>query len=802
MRTDELAHRIQAASERVVALQTGAEAPAPPPELAAALQELQTLLGDLKAAQDHLRHQNEELDASRQTAEAQRQRYQDLFEFAPDGYLVTDMDGTIWEANQAADRLLNAPPGFLGRKPLVLFVAEEQRPSFCERLSQMRQVEQACEWEVRLSPRSGAPLEAAVKVAPIRDREGRLFGLRWLLRDVTEQKQVEERIRGVNADLERRVRERTEQLEAANQLKDEWLIREQAARADAEVAQWRLAFLAEAGISLALSLDDEAILDRVARLAVSQLADWAAVFLTRQGDSAGFLAVAHRDPSRVERAREILKNYRLQPGADEGVAKVLGTGESAYYPEISEAVWRVIAPEPGQRRALEELGARSAMVVPLTARGRILGALTLALGRGRRPYRPDDLALAEDFARRAGAAVDNARLFRELQEADRCKADFLATLAHELRSPLGPVRNALHILRRCGNLPPTARTARNVLERQFRRLARLVDDLLGVAEAAAGAVELHKRSVDLTGLVARAMEEARGAIEERRHELAVSLPPEPVFVDVDPARLEQILVNLLHNAAQHTEPGGRIEMSAGQVNGNVVLRVRDTGVGMAPENTSQVFDLFAQRERSREGLGVGLALVKNLVELHGGTVAAHSDGPGRGAEFTVRLPSRAAVGEGRGSPPGDVAAPGSRTSPDAGSTESRRVLLVDDNVDAAETLGLLLRLWGHDVQVAHEGSAALEAARGQRPDVVLLDIGLPGMSGLEIAQRLRVMEGMDRALFVALTGYGQERDRRRSQEAGFDVHLVKPVKPEVLQDILADAPRRAGSAPTEPAQGA
>jgi PAS domain S-box-containing protein len=368
------------------------------------------------------------------------------------------------------------------------------------------------------------------------------------------------------------------------------------------------------------------------------------------------------------------------------------------------------------------------------------------------------------------------------READRRKDEFLAVLAHELRNPLAPIRNAVHVLKTPGADAPTADRARDLIERQVQHLVRLVDDLLDVSRIMRGKIELRKEPIDLAVVVARAVETAAPAVEAGGHNLTVSLPAAPLVLDVDPVRLAQVIANLLNNAAKYTEPGGRIVLAAGREGDEAVVRVSDTGVGVAADMLPRIFDLFVQADRSREraqgGMGVGLTLVRSLVELHGGSVRAYSDGPGRGGEFVVRLPvtARAAAPEERGRP--EEGASSDRRLP------RRRILVVDDNVDVVESLALMLRLDGQDVRVARDGPAALEAARVEPPEVVLLDIGMPGMDGCEVARRLRQEPGLGDVLLVALTGWGQEEDRRRTAEAGFDHHLVKPVEPATLHTLL------------------
>lgn len=320
-----------------------------------------------------------------------------------------------------------------------------------------------------------------------------------------------------------------------------------------------------------------------------------------------------------------------------------------------------------------------------------------------------------------------------------------------------------------------------MMERQVQHLSRLVDDLLDVSRITRGKIDLRKEVVNLATLVHRTLEAIRPLLDERQHTLTVSLPPEPIRLEADPTRLEQVLANLLHNAAKYTERGGRIEVQAQHQGNEVLLRVRDTGIGIPTDMLGRIFEPFVQSDRrleqSQGGLGIGLTLVRSLVAMHGGTVEAHSDGPGRGSEFVVRLPTLSGHEK-----PGGVR---TATAPSAGSIPPQRVLVVDDNPDAAESLALLLRLDGHAVRVAHDGPTALAAVETEPPDVVFLDIGMPVMDGYAVARRIRQQPCLGQVRLVALTGWGQEDDRRRSQEAGFDAHLVKPADPRALQHVLA-----------------
>jgi signal transduction histidine kinase len=382
-------------------------------------------------------------------------------------------------------------------------------------------------------------------------------------------------------------------------------------------------------------------------------------------------------------------------------------------------------------------------------------------------------------------AIEDARRAEQaLAAADRLKDVFLATLAHELRNPLAPIRTAAKTLSLAGL--PAAETLRAsaVINRQVRHMSRLLDDLLDVSRITRDKLELRRDRVALQPIVAAGVEMARPAIDARQHLLEVLLPEPDLRIDADPVRIAQVLANLLTNAAKFTGSGGRILLQARLEDGECVLSVADNGVGLDGGALQRVFTAFSQQqpalERTEVGLGIGLSLVKGLVELHGGSIVAHSDGPGCGSEFVVRLP---------GAQQAAVAPPEGVADLDAGGAAAaapRRVLIADDNVDAAESLAILLRLSGHRVAVAHDGLAALRLAARERPDVVVLDIGMPGMNGYEVARSLR-REDWGRTLkLIAVTGWGQDEDKRRALDAGFDMHLTKPFEPEHLEALVGE----------------
>jgi signal transduction histidine kinase/CheY-like chemotaxis protein len=394
--------------------------------------------------------------------------------------------------------------------------------------------------------------------------------------------------------------------------------------------------------------------------------------------------------------------------------------------------------------------------------------------------RPAGLAtVSQDVTERRRLEDDLRRVAGELSEADRRKNEFLAMLAHELRNPLAPISNAVRALRLSRGDAKAVQAASDMLERQVGQLMRLVDDLLDVSRITRGRIELRTQRIELAPIVTQAVEAVRTAYASMHHEFTVTVPATPIYLEADSTRLSQVVGNLLNNACKFTDNGGRVWVSVEQEGPQAVIRVRDNGIGVAADQLPRLFEMFTQvdasLERSRGGLGIGLTLVKTLVELQGGTVDAHSDGLGHGSEFTIRLPSLA---ESPALPPEPAPAPATR----------RRILIVDDNQDAAEWLATVLTLNGHETRVAHDGMEAIRAAERMLPDAVLLDIGLPGLDGYEVCRRIRKEPWGKNLVVVALTGWGQEEDRQKSREAGFNSHLVKPVDDEVIEKLLASLP--------------
>jgi signal transduction histidine kinase/ActR/RegA family two-component response regulator len=539
-------------------------------------------------------------------------------------------------------------------------------------------------------------------------------------------------------------------------------------------------FLAEMGVVLAGSLDYRTTLASVARLCVPRLADWCAVDVLETGGALRRLAVTHTDPEKVRWAHEVHGRYPPDPEAPYGVHQVIRTGQAELYSEIPDDRLVEAARDPEHLQILRKLGMTSVMIVPLRARGQTLGAVSLIAAESRRRFGPADLALAEEVGRRAGLAADNARLYGEMVEADRRKDEFIALLAHELRNPLAPLRNGLQVIRLAAGDAGAIAQARGMMDRQLGHMVRLIDDLLDVSRISQSKMELRRSRVLLTDVVSSAVETARPAIQEAGHELAVALPPEPIFLDADLTRLAQVFSNLLTNSAKYTERGGRIWISAERRGGDVVVSVRDTGIGIPSDALPRIFDMFSQVDRSIErstgGLGIGLALVKGLVEMHEGTVTATSEGQGKGSTFTVKLPALARDTEPLLAVPSDN---GQTAGP------KRRILIVDDNQDSALSMAMMLRLMGNEVRIAHDGVEALEKAEAFRPQAILMDVGMPRLNGLDATRRIRAQPWGRSVVIIALTGWGQEDDKTRSQEAGCDGHLVKPVEPAALEALLA-----------------
>ena len=432
-----------------------------------------------------------------------------------------------------------------------------------------------------------------------------------------------------------------------------------------------------------------------------------------------------------------------------------------------------------------------ALVIPFGVERPILGTIWIVSHDDFRKFDSEDVRVMTGLAdftatalRLSSGAEENAKLCRSLQEADRRKDVFLATLAHELRNPLAPVRNAVQVLRLKGPDVPELVWARGVIDRQMQLMTHLIDDLLDISRIALNKLELRKEKVSLATVVQGAVETSRPIIDQHGHELIITLPPEPIPLEADLTRLAQVFLNLLNNAAKYSERGGRIWLTAERQGSDAVVTIKDTGIGIAADKLPHIFSLYTQEdraiERSEGGLGIGLALVKQLAAMHGGSIEAHSDGLDQGSEFIVRLPIDLST----------QLKHQKHTGPEKTATASGlRILVVDDNRDAADSLSMLLRFMGNEPRTAYDGIEAVAAAAEFQPDVMLLDIGLPRLDGYGAAQQIREQPWGKHIVLIALTGWGQEDDRKRSKEAGFDNHIVKPVELPSLMSLLAGLQR-------------
>ena len=701
--------------------------------------------------------------------ETRRNRF---FTLAVDMLAIAGFDGYFKQLNPAWERTLGFTESELKERPYIEFVHEDDREATAQHLSRCCSADFAEQshgadstyFENRYRHKDGTWRWLGWTAAPFAE-EGLVY---IFARDITERKVAEE-----------------ERLH---------LIREQAARAAAEAAERRAAFLSEAGITLASSLDYDTTLSRLVHLSVPFLADWCFIDVRDENGRIRRVEATAADPSRDAVTKRLLQ-WAPAAESDAPPARVLRTRESFLAPEISAEILAALAPDEEARRLLEEQGLRSLMVVPLIARGRALGALTFISAESGRRYDRTELQLAEELGRRAALAADNAALYKASQEArlgaekaNRAKDEFLATLAHELRTPLTPILGWTVMLR-SGNLDQAGiLRGLEVIERNVRVQTQLIEDLLDVSRIVTGKLRVEVRPIELVPVIEAGLEAVRPSADAKDIQIDVDLEPRGARVLGDPDRLQQVVWNLASNAVKFTPRGGRIEVKLRQTDSHVVLAVHDTGKGIPADFLPHVFERFRQADststRKYGGLGLGLAIVRHLVELHGGTVQAESAGTDQGATFTVRLPLMEAARPTTPERAGDASAPNGGASV---SLDGVRVLLVDDETDSRDFLSMSLRGCGAQVTALGSAEEALSALQSQRPDVLVSDIGLPGEDGYALIRRVRAL-GADRGGQVpaaALTAYAKGEDSTRALSAGYQVHLPKPVEPGELAQAVA-----------------
>jgi PAS domain S-box-containing protein len=647
-----------------------------------------------------------------------------------DAIVSKTLDGTIRSWNAGAERLFGYSAVDAIGRPITLIVPPHklaEEASILERLSRGERIQH---FETVRVAKDGREIGVSLTVSPLTDANGRVFGASKVARDVTARKRAEAELRRQEAQLS---------------------------------LLWE-----SASVLLTTDRPDTMLRGVFAKIAPYFRLDAYLNFMVIEGSDA--LELESWSGIRQEDV-ELLRRLDLERDLSGAVARQRKPISADHLQQAADDAAHT------ERR----LGFRAYAGYPLIADGRLLGVLAFAT-RIKEELSPDELEFLETVCRYVTAAYERVSLIRRLRDTDHRKDEFLATLAHELRNPLAPIRNALEIMRVNGrDRSAVEQAARMMIERQLEQMVRLVDDLLDVSRITRGRLEMRKEQTELAAVIKSAVETSRPLIDAAGHDLTVTLPAQPVYIEADPVRLAQVFANLLNNAARYMDRGGRITVSAEREGGQIVVRVRDTGMGIPPEALPRIFDMFAQvdetRERSQTGLGIGLTLVKRIVDLHGGTVEAHSEGPGRGTELVVRLP-------------GTMAAPAARTPVIPGVTQphsvARRILVADDNRDAAESMGMLLRLMGNEVRTVYDGAEAVEAAAAFRPDVILLDIGMPKLNGYDVARRIREQQWSEGTMLIALTGWGQDEDKRRASEAGFDRHFTKPLDPAELQRVITD----------------
>ncbi len=729
-------------------------------------------LEELSDSKLELLRQNEKLEFANQTIEAERRRYRELFEFAPDGYLVSDMEGTIQEANSAAAALFQARQGFLSGAPLSLFLAEEEQKDFDLHLARLRQGDTAMaqDWQIRMQRQKGGTFPVAVAVAVVRDRQGRPCSLRWLLRDISErQREDEERA----------------------QLR----IREQVARAEAEGVR-RLEFLASASSMLAASLDYETTLTSQARLAVPFLADWCFVYVTDEDVPVRQNIVVHADPSKAALSYRLQRSLGRDSELPPSVAGALESGKSAIVHEISR-VWPVTEGDDQQRLALQEgFEFKSAIVVPLIARGRTLGAMVFVVGESGRRYGATDLTLAEDLAGRSALAVDNARLYRQVvierdraEKASRAKDEFVAILSHELRNPLMPILGWARVFKNQPALMKDNVLSEGVksLERNAQTVARLVEDCLDLARISARKITLERELLDLNEIADASVEAVRQRAEEKGLKLVMELAPGGLWLLGDRTRLSQAVMNLLTNAIRYTDSGGLVSVRCCRAEAEAEIEVKDTGIGVAGDFLEHIFEPFRQATNewltTESGLGLGLAIVKQIVQTHGGRILAESRGRGYGSTFRLRLPLTVTQ---EILPAAKVEAP-RPTGPAA----PLRILLIEDSQDILALIQMNLETLGYSVIIARDGESGLEMAEREKPDLIVSDIKIPGIDGYELIRRIRMLPALASTPAVAMTGFGMRKDIEEALAAGYNAHLTKPVEIEELCAVIRKLTQKA-----------
>jgi len=671
----------------------------------------------------------------RRESEALRRRAAAIVESSDDAIISKDLAGHITSWNPGAQRLYGYTAEEVVGESIEMLIPPDCPNDFPNIMDRLRRGERIEHYETVRVAKDGRRIDVSLTISPLRDAEGKIIGASKIARDITERKRTEAALRASEEKLAAELTEIT-RLHA-------------------------LGMRLLAGKSFEPALQD--VLENAIR---------------SSGAVAGNIQVYDRPSGTLT----VVVHAGLPP-AFLDYFRTVRTGDGAVCGRALEARHRIVVEDfdkdeafAPHRHVTDAAGISACQSTPLVSHdGEVLGMLNTHFGA---PWKRELRAerLLDLYARQAADVIERHRFEHALQEADRRKDEFIAVLAHELRNPLAPVRNAAHYLKLREFSDPDVRQPLEMIDRQVNLMSRLIEDLLDVSRITRGVLELRRERVMLNELTAAAVDACRHEVDGRRHEMRVSLPEAPIALYADRARLIQVLCNLITNAAKYSPPGGRIDIRAVTHDRMLEFSIRDGGVGIPPDKLTEIFDLFAQLDRSLEkqggGLGIGLTLARQIMELHQGTIEARSEGLGKGSEFILRMPML---------PAREPRQPNPATKP-VGSR--KKILVADDNRDSADSLAMLLGR-RHEVHRAYDGAAALELAESLLPDVLLLDIGMPKMDGYEVAQRVRREPWGAGMYLVALSGWGRDEDRQRALNAGFDAHLVKPATPEALDRLLA-----------------
>jgi PAS domain S-box-containing protein len=712
----------------------------------------------------------------RKNSEEASQRLAAIVQSSDDAIVGKNLNGIITSWNAAAERLFGYTPAEAIGRSIRMIIPADRQGEEDEVLARLQRGESIDHFETVRVHKDGALVDISLSVSPIRNAAGRVIGASKIARDITERKR-------------------------AGALRVELLAAEQAARARAEVAERRATTLAEASSVLASSLDSATTLRTMSRLIVPTFADWCIIDLVRRDHAMERVAVAASEPGTQALLYE-LQHHAPDWTSQQPGAQAIRGGTSILFPEVTEETLTSTARDTAHLALMRRLQPRSALAVPLVSRSRIVGAITLVRSTPGWRYAEADVAMAEDLARRAAQAVDNANLYSEVDEAraqaeaaNRTKDVFLAVLSHELRTPMNAVYGWARMLQMGQIDEATMPRAFEAIVRNSHVQLQLIDDLLDMSRIMSGKMRLDIRPVDLPRVLEAALDAVRPTAEAKGLRLQPLIDPNAGPLTGDPDRLQQIVWNLLMNAIKFTPKGGRIQITLQRVNSHIEIVVSDTGVGIDRELLPFIFDRFRQGDsgstRTQGGLGIGLSLVRHLTELHGGTVAGESAGEGQGATFRVKLPVAAASVEARGVHPTALAPmPAPYQGP---SLRGLRVLVVDDDPDALELIATILRRAEADAMPCSSSREALSLLHSWKPHVLLSDIEMPGEDGYSLIRKVRALSRTEESKIpaVALTAYGRPEDRVRSLSAGYSMHVPKPVDPVELGVIVANLAGRA-----------